>query len=881
MAYPDYSNNFDTKWKDSRSNPKYDVDDPMFCSPESVISGLVSGFCERQAVVNSSFVTGTTASPVTSDWFAATSAGRDAIVDSCVQHVISHDLKPSDVGAESYKGPVDGSFHAVDHASVQDGGVTKITTYMTHMDGLIDSLVQTGEYKTDITGATAYTTFDQLASSASAAVAGTASACNLAVSGGTAYSSEFMPAFPKAWALERKWMLEQLRYTGENTVAAPVDNVPNGGISGYGDVNGLEPDIITQDIINNGTPFDPGDDWSDHNYIGTYNEKQANDTFNTVSPMTLFTNPAPGAGGTMSGFAQNVTLTSDGSSVVIPAWNISYMRPYDYYGDDVVSALYTREFQASAGLQLTSALDVITSSPITGKVTVSIYVAMPTGGGSPVDNEFTSAYICPSTSRYGEMTTYYAQDGDVFIGPSSIVNNGVTKTIDYSYLTIIAQTGVHMSIADGSFRAAIVEAGASIDMTGPNSFIHSCCVITGGTFTCMYPNGTVNAGGVALPVSSDTISAFSSDFSLNMYDDYAKLESAYCLNTVKDFTQVELDAIQGICVLEGGTATITSKSFGDVTGDGLPGRTGMIRVSSGGTAILYGDTSTPTMTTGGVTYNRYPAADKWDSGYIAWRNGVTTRYTNRYDWRDVSVDDSVYTFDGADFDSAGTVTAVYKPPMYHAAKCFVLPGGTLLVHGGPFATFGVASLCVESGGSCVFYDNCMTGDTYIASGGYLEIHSDTRIGNYSRYNDACTIQQGATVSVTGATCAMDTFKARVRNAAQPSTDGFPNVYVRRFETFGLKSTDGHNTPLTYGWNVVEVNFGVLGSTAASMYSCNLADYSAKPVPEILFHGLDNYDWYYGTSDSDVVDGFRIAAIKVSGSTVTDHYKEFRLRQNKT
>ena len=202
----------DLKWVDT-ANHTYDVNDPTFCSPESVISGLVSGFCERQAVVNSSFITGTTASPVTSDWYAATDAGKAAIVNSCVQHVICHDLKPSDVGTESYKGPVDGSFHAVDHASVQDGGVTKTTTYMTHMDGLIDSLVQTGEYKTDITGATAYTTFAQLASSAVSSSTAEGSACALASSGGTAYSSEFMPSFPAAWAKERKWMLEQLRFT--------------------------------------------------------------------------------------------------------------------------------------------------------------------------------------------------------------------------------------------------------------------------------------------------------------------------------------------------------------------------------------------------------------------------------------------------------------------------------------------------------------------------------------------------------------------------------------------------------------------------------------------------------------------------------------------
>lgn len=224
MAYPDYTNNFDTKWKDQSTPCEYDVDDPTFCSPMSVISGLVSGFCERQAVVNSSFVTGTTASPVTSDWFAATDAGRSDIVNSCVQHVVCHDLKPSEVGAESYKGPVDGSFHAVDHASVSDGGTTKVTTYMTHMDGLIDSLVQTGEYTTDITGGTAYTTFEQLASSASSGASSAGSAItSVPVYGGTNYSQDFMPAFPKEWAKERKWMLEQLRFTMKQSALEPAE----------------------------------------------------------------------------------------------------------------------------------------------------------------------------------------------------------------------------------------------------------------------------------------------------------------------------------------------------------------------------------------------------------------------------------------------------------------------------------------------------------------------------------------------------------------------------------------------------------------------------------------------------------------------------------
>ena len=35
---------------------EYDVDDPTFCSPKSVLSGLASGFCERWAVTHPEFI---------------------------------------------------------------------------------------------------------------------------------------------------------------------------------------------------------------------------------------------------------------------------------------------------------------------------------------------------------------------------------------------------------------------------------------------------------------------------------------------------------------------------------------------------------------------------------------------------------------------------------------------------------------------------------------------------------------------------------------------------------------------------------------------------------------------------------------------------------
>lgn len=199
---------------------EYDVDDPTFCSPESVLSGLASGYCERRAVLNPEFVVSfgaTEAQNTVLNWNDATSstAYRESIVHNLVENIAAHNTALVSAFCEN-----DASFIAPMTSTAQAP-----STYMTHMDGMITELIASGGYSTAFTGGTAYQTFDEVAKSASAAAATAGSAqTGSAISGGKAYSSQFMPAFPAKWAKERKWMLDQLRYAS-TTIAYSVDTL--------------------------------------------------------------------------------------------------------------------------------------------------------------------------------------------------------------------------------------------------------------------------------------------------------------------------------------------------------------------------------------------------------------------------------------------------------------------------------------------------------------------------------------------------------------------------------------------------------------------------------------------------------------------------------
>jgi len=547
MAYPDYTSNFDSKWKDQSTPCKYDVDNPTFCSPMSVLSGLVSGFCERQAVVNSSFVTGTTTSPVTSDWYAATQAGRDTIVNNAVQHVALHDLKPSQVGAESYKGPVDATFAPVDKTTVTDGGVSVVTTYMTYMDNLITSLVEIGSYCTDISGGTFFTSFDQLAQSAYASISGGASAlANVPVYGGTNYSQDFMPAFPKEWAKERKWMLEQLRYTADNTSSMiQGNNTELSGASWVEDLTvsraTLSPDIA----VSGGTAF--SDEIPASSMILQIGMRGNNYDDATLSPST--------ACAVAYEYADTQTVQTVGEGVTVTRAGYNDFVTYDYN-----IAWCTDD----------GTYEILDTAVLTGTSATEVDITGTTSG----TNLRLSAYLSPPNRRYsGVFYSSYMNDASVIVTGTTIFTgqNMPGSNQDNVPGTIIVTSGGTAVVSAGSMDRVIVEPHGSLVIQS-GARVTNCCVLTAveegqtvrGTVTGLYETTT----------SADTISSLLIDF-VDMH--CASATSCYFVSSGVQYTYTSatVGGADCIVVLTGGTCVVTDAEY-----------TGEVRVESGASVLI-------------------------------------------------------------------------------------------------------------------------------------------------------------------------------------------------------------------------------------------------------------------------------------------------------
>ena len=194
---------------------EYNIDDPKFCTPMSVLSGLVSGFCERQAVV----MTGNTIGG--SAWQTAKTAAADAANGNTVQSMTALIALGRDVGSTvaelaNVVPSTDANFMMI---SAGTAG-----TYMQVFDGLLNLTITSGGY-VDVTGATAYDTFAKVATVAVQAAQAAGQPIGTPVSGGLAYSGTMKPTLPTEWALERKWMMEVLRRTpGGAAETGPVQS---------------------------------------------------------------------------------------------------------------------------------------------------------------------------------------------------------------------------------------------------------------------------------------------------------------------------------------------------------------------------------------------------------------------------------------------------------------------------------------------------------------------------------------------------------------------------------------------------------------------------------------------------------------------------------
>ena len=216
------------KWIDGNTNystpvydsPRFNVDDPTFSIPMPVISGLASGYCERRALLDPVFPTG---AATTANWNTDDTT-KERIVNNVAQNLA--------LG-------VTGAALSYDNTTAAFNPVAPLATannYMTAMDAAITSLVFGGTadpvYKRNTNGApygnTAAAAFTALATDAQATAADTSiatSAIALPVSGGANYSVAMNLGLPVAWAKERKWMLDELKYTVRTNAPSELLNV--------------------------------------------------------------------------------------------------------------------------------------------------------------------------------------------------------------------------------------------------------------------------------------------------------------------------------------------------------------------------------------------------------------------------------------------------------------------------------------------------------------------------------------------------------------------------------------------------------------------------------------------------------------------------------
>lgn len=195
-------------WVDT-TNSSFNVDDPTFWTPMPVISGLASGFCERMAVAKIASAGGT----VESGAKATLVTGKTWTIGATTDPALgSNNAIVSNVAHGFATGTTGATLYNTHDASFQTVGTSAGANYMKAVDDAITSMVTMQSSYVNANGA-AYS-FTTLANAAVTRAAASGSSIQTPVKDGTNSNAPFAPAYPVEWAKERKWMLDELRYTG-------------------------------------------------------------------------------------------------------------------------------------------------------------------------------------------------------------------------------------------------------------------------------------------------------------------------------------------------------------------------------------------------------------------------------------------------------------------------------------------------------------------------------------------------------------------------------------------------------------------------------------------------------------------------------------------
>ena len=187
----------DPRWVDGGihySAPDFNLDNPRMWTPMSVISGLASGFCERAA-----YVTGGSALGL--KWVNA--APKENASNAAQAQKTANNM--------ALAGGVESSFIQAKDPEFSLPVNMPFSNYMAAFDNALSTILLSpyGGYKT-ITGGTY--TFDLLATAAYVRADGDIEQPS---AGGWSYREPFDYTYPAQWAKERKWMLDELKYTSD------------------------------------------------------------------------------------------------------------------------------------------------------------------------------------------------------------------------------------------------------------------------------------------------------------------------------------------------------------------------------------------------------------------------------------------------------------------------------------------------------------------------------------------------------------------------------------------------------------------------------------------------------------------------------------------
>lgn len=866
-------------------SPTFNVDNPTMWLPLSVLSGLASGYCERRAVLNDKFVI---ASGTTVSWLAGTTVTRDQLAENCMNNMAAGK-------------PITSLFYSDTDAYMTGIGSAAASNYMTTMDAAITELVSGGAsvYVNGVGtsyASTGLTAFSGLAASARATAnsqTDPVSSISLPISGGGSDLKHVMAnALPVEWAKERKWMLDELKYTSSvklpelensgtleylsHTLTEPTGkNVTFGGISATFSSASSTASSLTDDMIQSC-------------FICTTLDQFFVDSVTSIAPSAWLTSnvgsnydvqtPSSEVVVTYSSGGSANTITTNAVTVVLSRTN-----PYEPYqsGCRILSAYGMSGYVASDLYALTSGFS--------GTHPVSIYLGRP---GANLDMEFYYSYtdsdsevVANGSKMYSDhiqilstsagtfdrfedqdSTSTYAwssgnttvwtlyEDPEVYSGGSTSATSDYRFTYTNSALTagsqaitftsgdntygvgdLIISSGATAYITSGWIPRAIIEPGGSL-VFGASGRIDDCCVLTSGALSGVIENNHQI-------INSVTYSDNTSDFIVSH-----NVGSETHFNFMGCWNYINQDAIL--------TPGIQNRLYGNVTG-------GVTFNKDSYDAFVVPSGHT-------VTFSNFGPGEAYNQGYFRPVSGGDTlvesggtlyiRATNQGS-------DSTIAF-GSMRIMPGGVVSVYASNNYSGGVGNVEIENLTVLSGGKFyATLAGSGECyipdlvnVHSGGSMVVdWNTILTdgADQYYSGGGGTLI---TEPGSFIQ------IKSGGVVQATPA--AIMKYKDEHESPFETEFD--------RFGTFAVTKPSGES--LVRGWNVINVNFNIPLNNGwyAGLLCSRAAGVDIPPISQVaepLYVGM----YINNGTPADIYDGFSIRTFK-GALGVTNNYERFYVRQ---